>query len=183
MKIIPAQVRYNASGKKLENWQMISAPTYWSDIAKKLIYEREKEQMAMRKGSVLDFIGRYTTIAVHETYSDIGIFKELAIGSIMEYGDRNLQVHRDLLDLRKAGKYPLLAKTLYADKEDLTSTFSEFKSETDISLLKTIIQGQIDKWFNTSANPDHPDEWTATEALKDLRAAAVKSASKPSKEE
>ncbi|KAL9116941.1 MAG: hypothetical protein Q9187_006526 [Circinaria calcarea] len=183
MKIIPAEVRYNASSKKFENWKMISAPTYWSEIAKTLRYEREAEQMAIRKGSVLDFIGLPATVAVHAACSDIGISKELAIWSIMEYGDRNLQVHRDLVDLRKEGKFHQLAKTLYADREELTSTFSEFKSETDLSSLKMIIQRDIDKWFDTSKNPDNPEQWNSTKALQDCWAKAVESASKSSKEE
>ena len=183
LKIIPTRLKLHASKDKLENWQLLSGNNYWSDIAQNLKIEEETQQEIIRKGSVLDPVRLDTTIAISTACSDLGISKELAVWSIMEYGARNLQVHRDLVDLRKEGKFPLLAKILCADRNELSSTFSEFKSETNLSFLRTIIQTEIDTWFDTSDNPDHPDEWVPTTALRQFRKDALEKASKPSKKE
>ena len=183
MKIIPSRLRHTASTKKLKNWQFLCSNSYWSDIALNLKDEQESLQELIRKGSVLDPVKRDIIIAVSAACSDIGISKELAVWSIIEYGFRNQQVHRDLEDLRENGKFPLLAKILYTDREELNLTFSEFKSETDVAFLRYIIQSQIDTWFDTSPNPDYPDEWEPTEALRRVRSKARKDANKPSKEQ
>ncbi len=159
LKIIPTRLRLHASKDKLENWQLLSGKKYWSGIAHNLKVEEETRQEILRKGSVLDPVRLDTTIAISTACSDLGISKELTVWSIMEYGARNLQVPRDLVDLRKEGQFPLLAKILCADRDDLSSTFSELRSETDLSSLRTIIQTEIDTWLDTSDNPDHPDEW------------------------
>ncbi len=163
---------------KLENWQLLSGNNYWSDIAQTLKIEEETQQEIILKGSVLDPIKLDITIAISAACSDLGISKERVVWSIMEYGACNLQVHRDLVDLREEGKFPLLAKILCADRNELSSTFSEFKSETDLSFLRTIIQTEIDTWFDTSDNPDHPDEWIPTTALRQFRKDALEKASK-----
>ena len=63
---------------------------------------------------------------------DLGISGELAVWSIMEYGAPDLQVQRDLLDLRRDENYPLLVQIRCADRDELSWTFSEFKSETNV---------------------------------------------------
>lgn len=183
LKTIPTRLPIHASKNKLENSRLLSGNNYWFDIAENLKVEQATKEEAIRKGSVLDDYELDTTVAVITACWDLGISKELAVWSIMEYGDRNLQVHRDLLDLRSEGKFPLLAKILCADRNDLDSTFSELKSETDLSSLRTIIQTEIDTWFDTSDNPDHPDEWIPTTALRQFRKDALDRVTKPSKQE
>lgn len=151
----------------------MSGNNYWSDVAENLKVEEATQQAAIRNGSVLDDYELDTTVAVSTACWDLGISKELAVWSIMEYGNRNLRVHRDLLDLRSEGKFPLLAEFFCADNDDLDSTFSELTSETDLSSLRTIIQTERDTWFDTSDNPDHPDEWIPTTALRHIRKDAL----------
>ena len=183
MKIIPTRLSLHASQNKSEKWQLISGNKYWSDIARNLQTEEDARQEAIRKGSVLDPVKLDTTAAVSTACFELGISEKLAVCSIMEYGTWNLQVHRDLVDLRRDGKYPLLANILCADRDELSSTFSEVRSETDLACLRTIIQTEIDTWFDISLNPDHPDEWVPTTALRQFRKDALEKASKPSKEE
>ncbi len=172
-KTIPTRLPIHARKNKLENWELLLGNNYWSDIAENLKVEEATKQAAILKGSVLDDYELDTTVAVSTACWDVGISKELAVWSIMEYGNRNLQVHRDLLDMRSDGKFPLLAKILCADRNDLDSTFSELTSETDLSSLRTIIQTKRDTWFDTSDNPDHPDEWIPTTALRHIRKDAL----------
>ncbi|MCJ1224440.1 hypothetical protein MMC12_001085 [Toensbergia leucococca] len=112
------------------------------------------------------------------------ISEELALWSIQEYGTRNREVHRDLNDLKRAGEFPLLASILCADRNDLSSTFSLIKSETDITHLRAIIQSEIDTWFeDTSDNPNHPAAWVPSIALHQFHKDAVQKANQPSKDE
>ena len=64
------------------------------------------------------------------------ISEELALWSIQECGTRNREVHRDINALKRAGGFPLLASILCADRNELSSTFSLTKSETDITHLR-----------------------------------------------
>ena len=95
-----------------------------------------------------------------------------------------VKVHRDLNDLKREGVFPLLASILCADRNDLSSTFSLIKSETDITHLRMIIQSEIDTWFeDTSDNPDHPAAWVPSTALRQFYKDAVRKANQPSKDE
>lgn len=184
LKIVPTRLRLNASKNKSENWQLISGNNYWSTIAGKIKAEEGARKEALRGGAALDTITLPTTAAVSRACSDLGISDELALWSIKEYGMRNLQVHRDLNDLKGEGQYPLLASILYADKDDISSTFSSIKTETDLSHLEAIIQIEIDTWFEeTSDNPNNPAAWVPSAALRQFHRDAVQKANQPSKVE
>lgn len=184
MKIIPTRLRLHASKQKSENWQLISGNNYWSRIAVILGAEDEARKEAVRVGAALDKVKLPTTAAVYVACADLGISEELAIWSIQEYGTRNREVHRDLDDLKRAGEFPLLASILCADRDELNSTFSLIKSETDIAHLRTIIQGEIDEWFeDTNDNLNHPAAWVPSIALRQLHKDAVQKANQLSKDE
>ena len=184
MKIIPTRLRLYASKHKSENWQLISGNNYWSEIAVDIVAEEEARKEAVRVGAPLDKVKSPTTAAVYMACADLGISKELAIWSIQEYGTRNREVHRDLKDLKRAGEFPLLASILSADRNELSSTFSLIKSETDITHLRAIIQSEIDTCFeDTSDNPNHPAAWVPSIALRRFHKDAVQKANQPSKDE
>lgn len=184
MKIIPTRLRLHASKHKSENWQSISGSIYWSRIAVTLREEEEAREEAVRVGSELSKLSMPTTAAVYVACADLGISEEFALWSIEEYGTRNRKVHRDLDDLKREGEFPLLASTLWADRNELSSTFSSIKSETDITHLKAIIQSEIDTWFeDTSDQPNHPASWAPSPALRQFYKDAVQKANKPSKDE
>ena len=184
MKIIPTRLRIHASTQKLENLQLISGNNYWSRVAVSLVAEEKSRKEAVRIGAALDTVEMNTTAAVYLACADLGISEDLALWSIKEYGTRNQEVHRDLNDLKKAGEFPLLASILCADRNELSSTFSSVRSKMDISHLRTIIQSEIDTWFeDTSENFNHPAAWVPSTALRQFYKAATDKASQPSKDE
>ncbi len=183
MKIIPTRLRLHASKHKLENWLSISGNLYWSRISVTLREEEEAREKAVRIGSELSKLSMPTTAAVYVACADLGISEELALWSIEEYGTRNRKVHRDLDDLKREGEFSLLASILWADRNELSSTFSMVKTETDITHLRGIIQSEIDTWFDTSDNPNHPAVWIPAPALRQFYRDALQKANKPSKDE
>jgi len=181
MKIIPTRLRLHASQHKLENWHLISGNTYWSRIAVNLELEEKARKKAVRVGGKVTMP---TTGAVYVACADLGISEDRAIWSILEYGTRNRSVHRDLNELKREGEFPLLASILCADRNELSSTFSLIKSETDITHLKTIIQSEIDTWFDyASKYPNHPATWAPSKALRHFYDDGVEKAKNPSKDE
>ena len=114
----------------------------------------------------------------------LGISKELALWSIQECGKRNGEFHCELDDLKREGGYSQLARVLYADRNDLDSTFSFLESETDLARLKEIIQGQIDDWFeDTELNPENPNTWVPSKSFRQFYNDAKKKAMQLSEEE
>lgn len=183
VKIIPMRLRIHASKSKTENWQLLSGRRYWSTIADKLQEEEKQRKEARAKDQNMDNVSLDTHIAVSRACTELGLEEELAVWSILEYATRNTQAHRNLSEMREAGKFPLLAQTLWTDREDLDSTFSEFKSPTDKSFLRQIVQTEIDTWFDTSADPSNPGVWQAHQALTDCYMKAKEQSLKPMKEE
>ena len=184
MKIIPTRLRLHATKHKSENWKLISGNNYWSRIAGIIGEEEEARKEAVRVGADLKTVRLPTTVAVYIACADLGISEELALWSIQEYDTRNHEVHRDLNDLKRAGEFPLLASILCADRNDISSTFSLIKSETDITHLREIIQSEIDECFeDTGDNPNHPAAWVPSIALRQFYKDAVQKANQPSKDE
>ena len=184
MKIIPTRLRLRASQQKLENWEAISGGNYWSDIALTISAEAETRAEAVRKGLELSKVNSPTTGAVYAACTDLNMSKELALWSINEYGMRNKEVHRDLEELKREGNFPQLASILCADRNDLSSTFSSIKSETDIRFLREIIQTEIDDCFeDTSENPNLPTAWVPSPKLRQIHKDAAAKAKQPSKAE
>lgn len=183
MKIVPTRLRLHASKSKSENWQSISGSQYWSRIAANLGTEEAARKEAVRTGVGLDKIKLPTFSAVYTACADIGISDEIALWSINEYGSRN-KVHRDLDDLKRKGEFPMLASVLCADRNELSSTFSSIKSETDLTHLQAIIQIEIETWFDyTSGFPNQPSTWQPSAALRLFFEDAVQRAGKLSKDE
>lgn len=184
MKIMPTRLRLHASKHKLVDLQLISGKNQWSAISETIKGEDKARNEAVRVGASLDKVTMPTTAAIHMACNDLGISGGLAFWSIHEYGQRNRTVHRDLKDLKREGQFPLLALILCADRDDLSSTFSSIKSETDIAHLEAIIQIEIDTWFeDTNDNPNHPATWIPSMALRQFYKDAVKKANQHSKDE
>lgn len=183
MKIIPNRLRLHTSSKKLENWELISENIQWTTIAAKIIEEEESRNKAVRKGTVQS-LRQPTIAAVYGACTDLGISDLMAIWAIKEYGARNREVHQGLDDYKKKGQFHLLASILCADRDELFSTFSSIRSETDLTHLQAIIQSEIDMCFEDAAKyPDHPGAWIPSLALRQIHDDAVHKAKQPSKEE
>ncbi|KAL9098059.1 MAG: hypothetical protein Q9163_006204 [Psora crenata] len=181
MKIIPTRLRLHASKIKSENWQLISGNNYWSRIGMTL---KEEEEASKKAALVGGNVRMPTTAAIYTACNDLGITEELALWSIQGYGKRNSEVHRDLNEMKREGAFAMLALILCADRDDLSSTFSLIKSETDITHLREIIQSEIETWFeDTSENPNKPGAWVPSIALRQIHKDAVQKAKQPSKDE
>lgn len=166
VEIVPMRLRYYSGQHKTENWELLGGRNYWSAIADQLSEEEKTKEAARRKGLPIDSVEVDTHIAVRQACKDLGVSYELAVWSIKEYGTRNVQVHRDLSELAKSGKFLALAKILFTDKEDLDSVFSEFRTATDKVHLAEIIQSEIDKWFDATVDLQNPEVWTPSDDLK-----------------
>ena len=179
IKIVPTKLRSHASRNQTENWQSLSGKHYWTTIAEKL--KSEKAQRTHAQENRLEVEARFydTYSAVTIACRQLGIAEDLALWSIEEYGSRNQQAHAGLKMMRDTADFPLLAETLWTDLNDIDSTFSDFKNDTDKSYLKTIIRNEIDTWFDTSLEPTNPKSWTASQALKDCYQRAKDDREKP----
>jgi hypothetical protein len=107
------------------------------------------------------------TIAVEAACEGMGFDKKLVKWSIYTYAKRNATFHKDLDHLISNGLFNELARALYHDLRDIYCVFSETRSQTDLEYVEYIVQTQIDRWFDTSDDPDNPQTWLATKALKD----------------
>ncbi len=165
---LPTRIRAHASKTRFEGSNLLTDGRYWTDIAAKIKHEDQLLEEQRRVGNTQGPVdGRYH-LAISYACHSLGISKELVLWSVKEYGESNAGVHRDLEDLRKAGRAQDLAKILFTDREELSLTFSVIKSKVDIDALREIIQGEIDKWFDCD-DPDDPYSWWASEALRDVR--------------
>lgn len=88
-----------------------------------------------------------TRVSVSMACRDLGISEDLAVWSIIEYGERNQTFHGDLDSLKADGDFRQLALVLYTDLEDIDCVFSKIQSETDKHVLKSFIYDEIDRWF------------------------------------
>lgn len=183
MKIIPNRLKIHASNTKFEDWELISGSVYWSKIADQLEEEEKKRKEATSKG-LFQVTSAPVAYAIFKACYDLGISDDLAIWAIKEYAARNRGAHRDLIDLKKEGQYSLLAMILCADRNELFSTFSCIGSETDLTHLQNIIQGEIDTMFeDTVENPTNPSVWVPSPALRQIHRDAMQKAKQPIKDE
>ena len=181
VKIIPLQLRRIASESKMGRWELLSGRHYWTTIAKRLVEEQkilEERRSPWNDPSSLK-IG--TIIAIKMACEELGISEELARWSIEEYGIRNSLFHQEAERLKASGDFPQYAKVLKADLDDIDTVFSEFRSETDKAALRSIIQREIKRWFDTSLDEDEPVSWIPSKELQDtfvaMKAAKVKGSS------
>lgn len=160
VKIIPSTLPAHASAKKTENWQLLCGRFKWSEIADKLASEKlEFKKMEKGGAAAIDTMNIDTTIVVRAACRDLGISESRAIWSVVEYGQRNVQMHRDLEALISKGDFRRLAEVLHDDIDDIDCVFSEFRSNTDKRALKDIISSEIDKWFDRSEDLEDHNLW------------------------
>lgn len=184
VKIFPTALRAHASPIKTENWQILCGRFQWTQIASKLEEEKKAlETMGKDRDDVIKRTGLSAHIAVRAACRDLGTNEELAIWSIIQYGLRNMKMHRDLEDLISGGKFNQLADVLQNDLDDIDCIFSEFRSGTDKEALKTIVSAQCDKWFDRSEFPEDPPLWGLRPELKAAYQKAVARKSAPNKSE
>lgn len=148
MKIIPIRLRHHAYEIKTDDWYLISRRHYWFKIAISLKNKDATLKNIRFNESTARQVADYCThAAVCNTSRSLGILEEVAIWSIIEYGQRNEKVHQDLEALRAKGDFQQLANVLSADIEDLDFVFSESRTNTNKERLKSVIITKIQRWF------------------------------------
>lgn len=105
-----------------------------------------------------------THAAVYNASQGLGVSEDLAIWSIVQYGERNNKIHRDPEALRAERDFQQLAQLLSADMEDIDLVFSEFRLETDKQSLKLVIAAETERWFR-ARRLDDPKTWIPRENL------------------
>ena len=137
VKIIPTRLRLHASEHTTTDWQLLCGRFRWSEIATRLSVEHQTMQERLRtEGSAaMNTLALETHVAVQTACRELGISDDLAIWSIIQYGERNRPFHRDLDSLKAEGKFRKLALVLYTDLEDIDCVFSDLRSDTDKTLL------------------------------------------------
>ncbi|MCJ1266200.1 hypothetical protein MMC22_006083 [Lobaria immixta] len=149
-----------SSCESISTFQGMVITFKWSEIADKLASEKlEFKKLEKGGAAAIDTMNIDTTIVVRAACRDLGISKSLAIWSIVEYGQRNVQMHRDLEALISKGDFRRLAEVLHDDIDDIDCVFSEFRSNTDKRALKDIISSEIDKWFDRSEDLEDHNLW------------------------
>lgn len=165
MKIIPTRLRHHACDVKTSDWELLSGKHFWSDVASNLKTEDENLRKIRFNDSKAREAADYRThAAVCNAARSLGISEDVALWSIIEYGQRNEKVHRDLEALRAEGDFQQLAKVLSADIEDIDLVFSELRSDTDKERLKSVITTEIQRWFRVRSMDD-PRTWIPREEL------------------
>lgn len=157
VKVIPTRLRLHASEHKTTNWQLLCGRFRWSEIATRLSVEHQamKERLRTEGSAAMNTLPLETHVAVQTACRELGISDDVAIWSIIQYGERNRAFHRDLDSLKAEGEFRKLALVLYTD----------LRSDTDKTLLKAIIRDEINRCFDCSADPNDVNIWIAKQEL------------------
>ena len=162
--LVPQQLRNIAKAKEFDSSVVLSTVVWWTDVAKVILEEEIDKAQADRRG---DYGYETPTLtAVSNACRYLGLNKDMAVWSIKEYGKRNDLLHRSLKEMREAGEYDKLARTLNADLRDISSVFPPSEPEEGIEHLKNVIKSEIRRWFDDSdQKPDFPSAWRASDEL------------------
>ncbi len=165
--LVPQQLRNIAKAKKFDNSETLSTVVWWTDVAKVLLEEERDKAKADKSG---DYKYETPTLtAVSDACRYLGLNKDVAVWSIKKYGKRNDLLHRSLKEMREAGEYDKLARTLNADLRNISSVFPPSEPEEEIEHLKSVIKSEIKRWFiDSDKKPDLPSAWRASDELEEV---------------
>lgn len=162
-------IRWEARVHDIAGWENIGGTVKWNEISKKL--KNEEPDYSVDGTSKPDRTPTYRTI--YEAAQSTGLdFKEV-LTSIHMYGDRNANMHAGLEELVKSQSISDIAKTIYADLQDLSKLCPPDWPDRELCVRATILSLR-DRWFDQSAGADDPGKWFASEALQ----ASIKRAAK-----
>lgn len=100
-----------------------------------------------------------TTITINTACEQMGFDLEITKWSIKMYAERNEAFHTDFEYFTTTGEFTQYAKVLHDDLRSIYCTFSATRSPIDRQYLAQIIQGEIDRLFDTRLNPEAPATW------------------------
>ncbi|MCJ1261688.1 hypothetical protein MMC22_001554 [Lobaria immixta] len=140
VRIIPTRLRPHASEHKTTDWQLLCGRFRWSEIATRLSWEQQTmhERLRTEGSAAMNTLALETHVAVYTACRELGISDDVAIWSIIQYGEH---------------------------LEDIDCVFSDLRSDTDKTLLKAIIRDEINRCFDCSADPNDVNIWIAKQEL------------------
>ncbi len=166
VKVITGQVRLHAGKTRFAGWETLSGKHQWIEISQRLKKEEYDLAQAMKEPWGTETKYSYSTMRAIDTACEgMGYDPKMVKWSIHTYAKSNATFHKDLDHLVSNGLFHDLAAVLYHDLRDIYCVFSETRSQTDLDYLERVIKAQIDRWFNTSVNPDNPQTWYPTPEL------------------
>ncbi|MCJ1470842.1 hypothetical protein MMC07_009489, partial [Pseudocyphellaria aurata] len=176
VRILPSKVRLHASENKTSSWEFLCSRFQWNEISTRLLRHRKFMETRRPIETAQDVADYNTQAAVDNACSELGIDSDLAVWSIIEYGARNRTFHSDIQSLIAEGAWRQLALIYSSDLEDIDCVFFELRTETDKRALKSIIRGEINRYFDTSEDPGDINVWVPSPAvLKEYKVAKAES--------
>ncbi|KAI4192231.1 MAG: hypothetical protein LQ346_004410 [Caloplaca aetnensis] len=85
------------------------------------------------------------------------------------YADRNPAFHRGLKEDLEAKRFSVIANCIFEDLRDLSSVCQPDKPEEKM-VMRAVLEGLRDEWFDVSCAPDQPQAWNHTPAIRAVQA-------------
>ncbi len=164
---IPNQVRSYVTGSDIPNNSLLSSRQQWTEIAEEIAMENDEyNKLGPSNASKVKYdLHRVLKAAC----TSLGIDHRHAEWSIIEYGDRNKEVHRDMDALKAAGDYVRLAEMMHHDYKDVDFIFSDIdKDEVDKEHLRSVVLEQINRWFVVPEDISQVEAWRVSKELFDF---------------
>jgi hypothetical protein len=167
LKRIPNQIRSHVIGMNHPDQTSLSSRKSWTSIGQQLWLEsKEADEMLDKGASNADKIKSPVHRVLLGACQRLGIDFDRAKWSIMEYGTRNENMHRDMEVFIANEDFLSLKTMLYHDYTDVDSVFFGIgRGEPDKQHLKSIIREHIDRYFKTNDDLDDYSSWRATDEL------------------
>jgi hypothetical protein len=149
---------------KLAGWQTLSK-AYWSDIARRIDFERPIYEKHL-KGETGLHAEMPTTHAIHVACYALGLHPDDTLQIVKQYDIRNDLLHANLLPMIKKGLFADLAKRLCLDRTDVPLLIPA-SDKADRKILEGLLDSMIDMWSQKDElDTANHQMWTATSQLK-----------------
>ena len=158
---LPNQVRKFVYKNDPSDKQLMLLDQNWTKLGKILSGEDSSDSTGKVRTNLVALIV--------EASDGLALDYKLVEFSIVEYGKRNNQVHRDLDHLKQHGTFSTLGQLLSEDWKDVDLVFSEVRPKVDLDHLKRIIESEIDLCFHTyDGGYGDYNKWAPTDHLRSL---------------
>ncbi|MCJ1421362.1 hypothetical protein MMC32_007725 [Xylographa parallela] len=153
------KILYVTGEKETTGYEKLSAQHQWTTIGAAIREETrvDADWSSIPKNDTI--AGLRVTTAVSVVCDGLGIEKEPMFRAIQQYAERNIAFHNDLQTLIDRCLWPDLAVHLKRDLDELPSIIFP-ENEQDLVLMRTLLEGIRDDWFDTAGpDPANPATW------------------------
>ncbi len=149
----------------------ISGQHLWTEISDAI----NRESTVWKRQRAIDAELVPTTYAVVENCRRAGIMNSDHMLSLIHlYADRNMAFHRGFKEDLEAKRYSEVAKCIFEDLRDLSSVCPPDKPQEEM-VMRAVLEGLRDEWFDASHAPDQPLGWNHKPAIRAVQAQLEKS--------